>query len=198
MMTTGDALRERILAHGIGLASARGLHALSISDMARDLEMSRSGLFAHFATQEMLQLGVLEQAAQVFIRDVIEPATAAPDGAVRVNALFARWIAWSRSPTLRGGCPFVHASAESHGLPGPVRQRLTEVLGQWSEILKQAVEAAKSRHEFRADLDADQLVFELHGLYLSHHFWHWSMRDPHAEVRTRKAMDRLIADAKRS
>ena len=45
----------------------------------------------------------------------------------------------------------------------------------------------------RADLDIAQLVFELHGLYLSHHFHHWYMKDQSAEARTMKAYDRLLA-----
>ncbi len=47
-MTTMDAVRDRILSHSLGLVSARGLSALSISDLARDMELSRSGLLVTF------------------------------------------------------------------------------------------------------------------------------------------------------
>jgi hypothetical protein len=36
------------------------------------------------------------------------------------------------------------------------------------------------------------LVFELYGLYLSHHFWHWSMKDRMAQERTMRAFERLL------
>jgi AcrR family transcriptional regulator len=191
-MVTVDAVRERILSRGLSVASAQGLHALSIGDLARELDLSRSGLFAHFATKESLQLGVLEQAAEMFVHEVIDPGRAPAVGDARVRLLFTKWLAWSRSPRLKGGCPFVHASAESQALPAQIRARLKEILDHWSAVLAEAIEEAKAEGRFRPDLEANQLVFELYGLYLSHHFWHWSMRDAQAHARTIKAFERLI------
>lgn len=194
-MTSASAVRERILSHGFGVASAQGLHALSMGDLARDLSVPKSGLFAHFATKESLQLGVLEQAAAMFQRDVGDAAEG--NGEERVRQLFVKWIAWSRARYLRGGCPFVHASAEADSLAEEVRAYLKAILDQWSEVLKGAIDEAKAS-TFKADLDSAQLVFELYGLYLSHHFWHWSMRDQAAHGRTMKAFDRLLAASRRA
>lgn len=191
-MTAQELVRDRILTHGLGIASAHGLHALSMGDVARQLDLPRSGLFAHFATKESLQLAVLDQAADMFVRDVIEPGMAAAAGEERVGALFGKWMQWSRSPRLKGGCPFVQASAESDALPDPVRVKLKEVLDHWSGVLAEAVREAKESAKFRSDLDESQVVFELYGLYLSHHFWHWSMKDRSASERTMKAFARLI------
>ena len=192
-MTTMDAVRDRILSHSLGLVSARGLSALSIGDLARDMELSRSALLAHFADREALQIGVIEKAATLFIHDVVEAATAAAPGEARLRALFARWLAWSRSPRLTGGCPFVHASAESDALPPGVRGKLEDFMTGWSDALKASIDDAKAAGQLTADTDADQLVFELYGLYLSHHFWHWSMKDRMAQERTKRAFERLLA-----
>lgn len=192
-MAATSAIRDRILKHGLGIASQQGLTALSMGTLAHDLELPRSGLASHFADQESLQLGVLEQAAQLFLRDVIDATARAEPGEVRLRALFGKWIAWSRAPMLKGGCPFVHASRQSSELAEPVRLRLKEVLDGWSQMLTQAIDDGKKSRQFRSDLDADQLVFELHGLYLSHHFFHWYMKDLAAEARTMKAFERLIA-----
>lgn len=192
-MTTMDAVRDRILSHSLGLVSARGLSALSIGDLARDMELSRSALLAHFADREALQIGVIEKAATLFVHDVVEAATAAATGEARLRALFARWLAWSRSPRLTGGCPFVHASAESDALPPGVRGKLEDFMTGWSDALKASIDDAKAAGQLTADTDADQLVFELYGLYLSHHFWHWSMKDRMAQERTKRAFERLLA-----
>lgn len=192
-MTTPAVVRDRILTHGLGIASAQGLHALSMGELARQLDLSRSGLFAHFTTKESLQLAVLEQAAEMFVRDVIEPGLNAPPGETRIAVLFGKWLQWSRSPRLKGGCPFVHASAESDALPEPVRMKLKEVLDHWSGVLAEAIREGKVSGVFRTDIDEAQVVFELYGLYLSHHFWHWSMRDRTAGDRTMKAFSRLMA-----
>jgi AcrR family transcriptional regulator len=165
---------------------------LSIGDLARDLELSRRGLLAHFADKESLQLGVIDKAAGLFISDVVDAAGKTATGEQRLRALFGRWLAWSRAPRLRGGCPFVHASAESDALPAVVRVRLEAFLGDWSQTLKDAIEEAKASGALAPETDADQLVFELYGLYLSHHFWHWSMKDRAALVRTMRAFERLM------
>jgi AcrR family transcriptional regulator len=191
-MTTMDAARDRILSHSLGLVSARGLSALSIGDLARDMELSRSGLLAHFADKEALQLGVIEKAATLFVQDVVATGTDAARGEAQLRSLFARWLAWSRGPRLKGGCPFVHASAESDALPPPVRAKLEEFMGGWSETLKTAIDDAKAAGELGRSIDADQVVFELYGLYLSHHFWHWSMKDRSAQERTMRAFERLM------
>lgn len=192
-MSVADVVRDRILTHGLGIASAQGLQALSMGDLARDLDLSRSGLLAYFATKESLQLGVIEQAAGLFITDVVTAAGPAEPGEARVRAFFVKWISWSRSPRLKGGCPFVHASAEGDTLPAHVRGKLEDFLGGWTANIKSAIDDAKATGQFRADLDADQLVFEMYGLYLSHHFWHWSMKDRSVLDRTMKAFERLIA-----
>ncbi len=192
-MATSNPIRERILSHGLGVASQQGLTALTMGTLARELDLPRSGVTSHFADRESLQLGVLEQATALFLRDVVDVTGSAPSGEMRLKALFARWIAWSRAPMLKGGCPFVHASRQSSELSEPVRTRLKDVLDGWSDIVTQAIENAKRAGQFRAGLDAEQLVFELYGLYLSHHFFHWHMKDKAAEARTMKAFDRLLA-----
>jgi len=195
-MTAIEQVRERILSHGLGIASAQGLHALSMGDLARDLDLSKNGLFAHFASKESLQLGVLQQAAAMFVREVVEPGQAAAAGPAKLQLLFSRWIAWSRSPRLKGGCPFVHASAEADALPAPVRAELKSVLDGWTAILSAAIDEGKAGGHFGAGVSAEEVVFELYGLYLGHHFWHWSMKEPQALPRTMRAFDRLVASLK--
>ncbi|MGH1418686.1 MAG: TetR/AcrR family transcriptional regulator [Hyphomicrobiaceae bacterium] len=188
--------RERILSHGLGVASAQGLDALSIGELARKLDVERSGLTVHFEDKSSLQLGVLEQAAAMFQSDVVDVAQLKPQGEDRIYALFERWIAWSLNPRLKGGCPFVHASHESKSLPSDVRAKLREFLDQWSEFFAEAITFTKQNGAFAKDIDIDQFIFEAYGLYLSHHFWHWSMKDGNAKARTMISFERLMTSAK--
>ncbi len=194
-MATPDPIREQILSHGLGIASRQGLTALTMGTLARELELPRSGLTGHFADRESLQLGVLEQATSLFLRDVANASLGAPAGEARLRMLFGRWIAWSRAPMLKGGCPFVQASRQAVELAEPVRTRLKEVLDGWSGIVTEAIRDAKRLGQFRADIDCEQMVFELYGLYLSHHFFHWYMKDTAAEARTLKAFERLLVSS---
>ncbi len=198
-MTAQGASREQIVNHGLHLASAQGLHALTLSDLARELHVPRSGLSTLFSTRTNLHLAVLDQAASCFINEVTRPTKSLPAGEARITALFQNWIAWARADRLKGGCPFVHASREADGLDEPVTTRLNDCLRTWRGELRAAIEEAKAPTcdgRFRTDLDNEQFIFELFGLYLSHHFWHWSMHDKQAEWRTLKAFERLLENAR--
>ena len=88
MVTKGEETRERILDRALAMAAVVGLEGLSIGDLARETGMSKSGLFAHFASKEELQLKIIETARERFIRDVVQPAFQATRGESRVRALF--------------------------------------------------------------------------------------------------------------
>src|SRR3989442_440998 len=120
-MRKGEQTREAILVHALRLATKVGFEGLTIGRLADDLELSKSGLFAHFKSKENLQVQVLEMASRRFIDEVIKPALGAPRGERRVRALFERWMQWEASPSLPGGCPFMAASTEPDDRPAPGR-----------------------------------------------------------------------------
>ena len=81
--------------------------------------MSKSGLFAHFGSKQELQLATIEAAREVFFREVVEPAAAAPDGLPRMQATLAAWLDYFRRDVFPGGCFFQAASLEFDDRRGP-------------------------------------------------------------------------------
>ena len=61
------ATRDTILDHAYALARRDGLEGLSIGNLAGDVGMSKSGVFAHFGSREDLQLAVLDTGRQRFV-----------------------------------------------------------------------------------------------------------------------------------
>jgi AcrR family transcriptional regulator len=119
--TRGAATRAAILDRGVDLASAEGLEALSIGRLASELGMSKSGLFAHFGSKHELQLAIVDAAASRFREAVIDPVKDTPDGARRLRAMTAAYIADLDSGGCSGGCFWAATSAEYDDRPGPVR-----------------------------------------------------------------------------
>src|SRR6266542_349172 len=95
-MGKGELTRQAILEHAVVLASRVGLDGLTIGRLADDLDLSKSGLFAHFQSKESLQLSAMEYAAQRFIEAAVKPSFSAPRGEPRVRALFENWLAWPK------------------------------------------------------------------------------------------------------
>lgn len=192
-MRKGDATRTVVLDTATDLARRTGLGGLTIGVLAASIEMSKSGLFAHFGSKETLQIDVLDHAAERFATEVIRPALAAPRGAPRLRALFDRWVGWGTAP---GGCPFAAAAMELDDQPGPVRARLVHHQREWLDTLARVVEGGCTEGHFRADLDPHQLAQDLYGVMLGFHVTHRLLGDPDAERRARSALDALVAAAR--
>jgi len=133
----GEQTRAAILERAVDLASVEGLEGLTIGRLAAELQMSKSGLFAHFGSKQELQLATVEAAAARFRTAVIEPAMSAPDGAPRLLALGERYL--DHLDLYSGGCFWGATSAEYDDRPGPVRDAIAAALDAWlAELERQA------------------------------------------------------------
>ena len=195
MRRGGELTKSMILGHAMTLASRIGLHALTLGRLAEELEMSKSGIFAHFKAKETLELEVLEEASRRFISCVITPSRTVTTGLPRVRALFESWLEWDDLTALPGGCPFVQWSIEFDEQSGDVRERLLEMQQAWHEQLALVARHAKKEGHFRSDLDPEQFAFELYGIALSYHHSKRLLRDSKAKHHARAAFETLIQNA---
>lgn len=196
MMSKGDRTRQSILDEALAQATRVGFEGLSLGDLAKDAGMSKSGLYAHFASKEDLQLQVMQLAVEKFIDGVVKPALATPRGEPRLRALFERWFAWSRASFLPGGCIFINAANELDDRPGPVRDRLVDDQRRWLDTISRAFASGIEAGQFRPDLDCDQAAYELYGIILAYHYFSRLLRASEAESRARQAFELLIDNAR--
>jgi hypothetical protein len=73
-----------------------------------------------------------------------------------------------------------------------IRQRLFSMEERWRRQLTQLVNEVIASGEFRRDLDPNQFVWELCGIYLNHHASHRFIHDPLALDRAERAFGSLI------
>jgi AcrR family transcriptional regulator len=191
-MRKGEATRQAILERAVELASEVGLEKLSIGRLATALEMSKSGLFAHFNSKESLQIQTLEHAAEQFVDGVVRPALARPRGLPRVRALFETWMTWARSAP-RQGCVFVAAATEFDDQPGSVRERLVQSQKDWLDVIANCFRTGIDEGHFRPDADPYQFAQDLHGVMLAFHHAARLMKDPAAEDRARRGFETLLS-----
>lgn len=191
----GEATHERIIGRALTLASAVGLEGLTIGELARDLGLSKSGLFAHFCSKEQLQLDVLDAAAEHFRRVVFHPALQVPRGRPRIAALFEHWLGWVLSDELQGGCIFLAGAAEWDDREGPVRERLVSWFSALDRGLAKAAQLAIDEGHFAASVDPLQFASEWHGIVMKYHLDVRLLRSPAAESHARHAFERLVQSA---
>jgi AcrR family transcriptional regulator len=182
----------KILRQGLNLLSTVGLSGVTIGHLAEQTGMSKSGLFAHFKSKVELQLSLLAEMERVVAEVVLVPSQHAPDGLPRLQILLEHWFGWSSRAGLPGGCPVAAGLFELDDQPGPLRVRLLELEQHWRDMLSGLTVKAVALGQLHADLDVDQFVWEVFGLYLSHHVSVRFLYDPQADDRARRALASLI------
>jgi AcrR family transcriptional regulator len=186
--------KNRIVTEGLGLLSKNGFGGVTLGVLAAQTGLSKSGLFAHFGSKTEVQLRLLDEAAQVSRSTVVAPAMRATGGLARLRAVFDRWLGWTEKAGIGGGCPVAGGFFELDDAPDddPVRRRLIAMEAEWRAFLTELVRGAIKTGELRPGLDVDQFVWELCGIYLTHHVSHRLIHDPHATKRAQTAFTELV------
>ena len=186
--------KERILNEGLHLVSRTGLAGVTLGVLALESGMSKSGLFAHFGSKEDVQLQLLAETARIATSTYIEKAMKQPPGLARLRTLVEGWLGWSEKAGLGGGCPVAAGMFEldDADLADPLRKQLVSMEKEWRKLLVELTNEAMTRKELRSDLDAEQFVWELCGIYLAHHTSQRFIRDPLASRRALTALEGLL------
>jgi AcrR family transcriptional regulator len=168
---------------------------LTLGGLAIEAGVSKSGLFAHFKSKEDLQLSLLDETIRLANAHVVAPAMNVEPGLPRLRAVVDNWLGWSTRSGLRGGCPVAAAIFELDDLSGEIRDRVIEQEAAWRGFLTGLVREAVKCGHLPKTVDVDQFVWELFGIYLSHHASSRFLRDPTARDRARRAFAALLRRA---
>jgi AcrR family transcriptional regulator len=188
MSSKGKQTRAAILDTAVNIASVEGLEGLTIGRLATTLSMSKSGLFGHFGSKEDLQMATVAAAREIFIQEVIAPALKAPRGLQRLWALCDYWLNYMEREVFPGGCFFMSTSFEFDHRPGPVKEAIVANMREWLNYLTVATQMAQTQGEIPDSEDVEQLVFELHGLYMSANWEYQLFNDKTIGNRARRAI----------
>jgi len=165
----GDRTRRAILEAATRLATLEGLDRLSIGELAAQIGMSKSGLYAHFGSKEELQLATIDAAEAIFDEVVVAPAATAKPGIPAVLALSDAFLGHLEARVFPGGCFFACASAEVQARPGALKDRISEFDARWKARFVDQLRYAQQRGDISASEDIEQLWFELDAYLLYAH-----------------------------
>ena len=175
--------------------SQGGLSGVTLGQMAERVGMSKSGLFAHFRSKEEVQIDLLDYMTRFAAPHVIEPAMKEAPGLPRLVSLVRHWLGWAQRSGLPGGCPVAAAMFELDDLEGPVRDKVVVMEAEWRGLLCGLVREGIEHGHLRGDLDVDQFVWELCGIYLGHHTSHRFLRGADSDARAWTAFEALLGRA---
>ena len=187
----GQQTKAAIVDAALALATQIGLEGLSIGGLAEATGMSKSGVFAHFGSREELQISVINEYHTRFEEEVFYPAMQEARGLPRLRALFRHWMNRT-SVEIDSGCLYISGAVEFDDRPGPVRDALVNSVKSWLGALQRAIGQAREEGHLRADLDEQQLAFEIHGLILALHYEARLLHSPGSIERATAAFENLL------
>jgi hypothetical protein len=126
-----------------------------------------------------------------FNDEVFMPALSVKRGLPRLTKMFGLW-AERVSVEIDSGCIYISGAVEFDDRPGAVRDALFGMVQTWHTALCRAIDLAIECGDLRADADAQQILFELHGLVLALHFHARFLRAPGGVQSAQHGFDRII------
>ncbi len=187
----GQQTKAAIVDAALSLATQIGLEGLSIGALAEVIQMSKSGVFAHFGSREELQISVIREYHRRFEEEVFYPAVQEARGLPRLRALFANWMKRT-SVELDSGCIYISGAVEFDDRPGPVRDALAWSVQTWHQAMKRAITLAKQQGHLLPDVDEEQMLFEIHGLILALHYEARFLKNPGSIARANAGFENIL------
>lgn len=191
----GEQTHAAILEAAMRLASVEGLGSLTIGRLARELDVSKSGVFAHFRSKERLQTETIAAARKVFEREVLQPGLSGAEGLARLEGLCEAYLSYLERGVFPGGCFFAHTLAELDAPSGALHDEVAADHTGWFGLLEDLAGTARRRGEVAPDTDPAQLAFELYAAMELANYLATLHREPEVIQRGRRAIQTAIAAA---
>ena len=188
----GQQTKAAIVDAALALATQIGLEGLSIGALAEVMQMSKSGVFAHFGAREELQISVVREYHARFEEEVFFPVLKQPRGLPRLKAMFQNWMNRT-SVEIDSGCIYISGAIEFDDRPGAVRDALVDSIRTWLSAMTRAVVQAREAGELHQNADEHQVVFEIHGLILALHYEARFLKTPGSIARANTGFANILA-----
>jgi AcrR family transcriptional regulator len=188
----GRATRQRILHHAVQQASVHGFESLAFGALARDLDMSKSGLYAHFGTKEQLQTATYDAAISLFAEHVVAPTLEIDAATPAVRRLVEQWIAYIERDVFAGGCILTSASTEYDHRPGPLRDRTAQSGIDWLHFIADLARRDQALGHLDPSLEPDDIAFQVRAAFLAMNWYYQLFRQPAAFERGRTLVNRIL------
>ncbi|CUA93197.1 TetR/AcrR family transcriptional regulator [Thiomonas bhubaneswarensis] len=189
----GRQTRQAIVDCALQMAGRIGLEGLSIGVLADRMEMSKSGVFAHFGSREELQIAVIRHYHDLFEQEVFYRAIEQPRGIPRLATMVQRWLQ-RVSVEMETGCIYISSAVEFDDRPGTVRDALVAMIQTWHDAVRRAIAQAIEVGHLKPDTDPQQLMFQIHGYILALHHDARLLKLPNSLTLACRSLDALLRD----
>ena len=193
-MSKGEQTRNKILDGAMLFVCQNGLASISIGEMAKRLNMSRTGVISHFKNKQDMQIAILRHCEEVFIKQVLKPSFASNPTA-HILKLTHNWVNWVYKLTQQKNmtCPFVKAVAEFQDRPEcPVKSVIREQQQRTIDFLASVIQRGVIQNTLELSVTPERAAQDIYAFYLGHNISKHLLGDSHADERFHQQIAQLM------
>lgn len=197
-MSKGEQTKEKILHEAMSYSSIYGLASVTIGEISKRLNMSRTGVISHFKDKEDMQLSILKYSEEKYIENVVIKSRH-EDSLKRLKDYFKCWRDWISTLEVEyegGSCPFIKAIIEYQDRePSRVQEYITSQQAQLLSYIAQLVKRCVMDGYFRPDTDVELFAFQAYSYYFGHNVSRILTTKEQAKAFSKKALNQLITNS---
>jgi TetR/AcrR family transcriptional regulator, transcriptional repressor for nem operon len=157
-MRKGQRTRQMIIERAAPVFNVHGYFGASISDLIRETQIGKGGIYNHFESKEALAVEAFEFSVEL-VRERFRAALAGHGRAVeRLLAIVGVFRSVIDDPPLPGGCPVLNTAIEADDTNPPLRDRAKQVMDEWQELIIRVARKGIRTGELRSETDPEALA----------------------------------------
>jgi AcrR family transcriptional regulator len=157
-MRKGERTRQMIVERAAPVFNVHGYFGASMSDLIRETQIGKGGIYNHFESKEALAVEAFDFAVEL-IRERFRAALAGQERAVeRLLAIVGVFRSMIDDPPLLGGCPVLNTAIEADDTNPPLRDRAKQVMDEWQQLIIRVARKGIRIGELRPETDPEALA----------------------------------------
>ena len=175
MATKGTLTRRKIIEKSMQLFSVKGYYNTSISDILAAADLTKGGLYGHYASKEDIWYAVYEEAVGIWKGIVFKGIRNNSDPLRRIEKFIENdMLDYLGTDVFEGGCFFLNMLVELSGQSASMSKQILRGFVRLSGLLRSWLEEADQKGVLQENLDlkevANFIIISLNGaaaLYIS-------------------------------
>jgi len=175
MATKGTRTRRKIIEKSMQLFSVKGYYNTSISDILAAADLTKGGLYGHYASKEDIWYAVYEEAVGIWKGIVFKGIRNNSDPLSRIEKFIENdMLDYLGTDVFEGGCFFLNMLVELSGQSASMSKQILRGFVRLSGLLRSWLEEADQEGMLRENLDLKEvsnfIIISLNGaaaLYIS-------------------------------
>lgn len=154
-MRNPEATKEAILKASAQLFNIQGYKATSISDITKELGMTKGAIYRHFENKSVLEREALIYMTHKMMYNLGAAIRNSNSVSDKMNAIFDYFAAYAIKTPEKGGCPLLNAAIESDDANEELNKVVNGIIQSIHHSIAQVLRNGIKHNQLKSDIDPE-------------------------------------------